>query len=94
MAREIEARGLTFSTKAGTHVPVPAFFRSIPKNQSCCLMVEGDNGIVLNQETKQQPFGYDDACVEKGPTVAYQEAASMQARAYVRGFLKEVFALK
>ena len=58
-----------------------------------CLMVEGDNGAVLNQETKQ-PFSYSDACVEKGPTVAYQEAASKQARAYVRGFLKEVFALK
>jgi dienelactone hydrolase len=58
-----------------------------------CLMVEGDNGTVLNQETKQ-PFSYGDACVEKGPTVAYQEAASTQARAYVRGFLKEVFALK
>ena len=58
-----------------------------------CLMVEGDDGTVLNQETKQ-PFSYGDACVEKGPTVAYQEAASTQARAYVRGFLKEVFALK
>jgi dienelactone hydrolase len=58
-----------------------------------CLMVEGDEGTVLNQETKQ-PFSYGDACVEKGPTVAYQEAASTQSRAYVRGFLKEVFALK
>ena len=58
-----------------------------------CLMTEGDNGAVLNQETKQ-PFSYSDACVEKGPTVAYQEAASKQARAYVRDFLKEVFALK
>jgi len=58
-----------------------------------CQMAEGDNGVVLNQETKQ-PFRYDDACVEKGPTVAYQEAAGTQARAYVRGFLKEVFALK
>lgn len=58
-----------------------------------CLMIESDNGIVLNQETRQ-PFGDGDACVEKGPTVAYQEAASTQARAYVRGFLKEAFALK
>jgi hypothetical protein len=30
-----------------------------------CLMVEGDNGTVMNQETKQ-PFSYSDACVEKG----------------------------
>jgi dienelactone hydrolase len=58
-----------------------------------CLMVEGDNGTVLNQETKQ-PFSYSDPSVETGPTVAYQEAASTQARAYVRGFLKQVFALK
>jgi dienelactone hydrolase len=57
-----------------------------------CSMVEADNGTILNQETKQ-PFSYSDACVEKGPTVAYQEAASKQARAYVRDFLKEVFAL-
>jgi dienelactone hydrolase len=57
-----------------------------------CLMAEADNGVVLNQETKQ-PFSYSDACVERGPTVAYQEAASKQSRAYVRGFLKEVFAL-
>jgi dienelactone hydrolase len=58
-----------------------------------CLMAEGDNGVVLNQETKQT-FSYSDACVEKGPTVAYQEAASKQARVYVRDFLKEIFALK
>jgi dienelactone hydrolase len=58
-----------------------------------CLVVEGDDGTVLNQETKQ-PFSYGDACVERGPTVAYQEAASTQARSYVRGFLKEVFALQ
>jgi dienelactone hydrolase len=58
-----------------------------------CRMVEGDKGVILNEETKQ-PFSYADACVEKGPTVAYQEAASKQARKYVRGFLNEVFALK
>jgi dienelactone hydrolase len=57
-----------------------------------CRMAEGDKGVILNEETKQ-PFSYADACVEKGPTVAYQEAASKQAREYVRGFLKEVFAL-
>src|SRR5204862_4974261 len=30
----------------------------------------------------------------KGPTVAYQVAASKQARVYVRDFPKEIFALK
>ena len=58
-----------------------------------CLMGEGDNGAVINQDTKQ-PFSWSDACVEKGVTVAYQEAASTQSRVYVRAFLKEVFALK
>ena len=58
-----------------------------------CVMGEGDNGLVINQETKQ-PFSWSDACVEKGVTVAYQEAASKQARIYVRDFLKEAFALK
>ena len=58
-----------------------------------CLMVESDNGVVLNRETNQ-PFSYSDSCVEKGPTVAYQEVGSAKARAYLRGFLKEVFALK
>ena len=56
-------------------------------------MGEGDNGVVINQDTKQ-PFSWSDACVEKGVTVAYQEAASTQSRVYVRAFLKEVFALK
>jgi dienelactone hydrolase len=58
-----------------------------------CLMAEADNGVILNEETKQ-PFSYGDACVEKGPTVAFNEAANAQARVYVRSFLKEVFALK
>jgi dienelactone hydrolase len=58
-----------------------------------CLMAEADNGVVVNQETKQ-PFSYGDACVEKGPTIAFNEAANAQARVYVRGFLKEVFVLK
>jgi dienelactone hydrolase len=58
-----------------------------------CVLAEGDGGVIMNEETKQ-PFGYSDACVVKGPTVAYHETASNQAREYVRTFLKEVFALK
>jgi dienelactone hydrolase len=58
-----------------------------------CLLAEADRGVVLNQETKQ-PFSYSDACVVKGPTVAYNEAAFNQARTYVRAFMKEIFALK
>ena len=47
----------------------------------------------MNEETRQ-PFNYGDACVVKGPTLAYHEAASKQAREYVRTFLREIFALK
>jgi hypothetical protein len=57
-----------------------------------CTMVEGDGGIVLNQET-QKPFSQNDSCVEKGTTVAYQEEASTKARAYVRAFLTALFKL-
>ncbi len=58
-----------------------------------CLTTEGDSGVVLNNDTKQ-PFGWGDACVEKGVTVAYHEAASSQSRIYVRDFLKQIFALR
>jgi dienelactone hydrolase len=58
-----------------------------------CVLAEGDGGVIMNKETKQ-PFSYGDACVVKGPTVAYQEAASKQARDDVRTFLRQVFALK
>jgi dienelactone hydrolase len=58
-----------------------------------CRLAEGDGGVIVNQETRQ-PFSYADSCVVKGPTLAYHEAASRQARDYVRTFLREVFALK
>jgi dienelactone hydrolase len=58
-----------------------------------CQLAEGDDNQIINRET-QKPFAYGDACVEKGPTLAYNEAASTQARVFVRGFLTEVFDLK
>jgi dienelactone hydrolase len=58
-----------------------------------CQIAEDENGVLLNKVTNK-PFTYSDACVQKGPTVAFNEAASAKARADVRGFLKQVFALK
>lgn len=58
-----------------------------------CATAEADNGVILNLETKK-PFSPDDACVEKGVTLAFHEAANKKARADVRGFVAEVFALK
>ncbi len=58
-----------------------------------CRLAEGEGGEILNLAT-QKPFGYANACVEKGPTIAYDEAAATQARAYVKELLAGVFAAK
>jgi hypothetical protein len=58
-----------------------------------CQLAEGDDNQIINRET-QKPFTFGDTCVEKGPTVAYNEAASSQARVFVRDFLTQVFQLK
>lgn len=58
-----------------------------------CQLAEADDSEIINRET-QKPFTFADACVEKGPTIAFNEAANTQARAFVREFLTEVFKLK
>lgn len=51
-----------------------------------CQLTEAENGVIINAKTKQ-PFTYADPCVEYGPTVAYDENASAQARKAIREFL-------
>jgi dienelactone hydrolase len=58
-----------------------------------CQLAEGDDHQIMNAETRK-PFTYSDGCVEKDPTLAFNEAASGQARMFVREFLTEVFRLK
>lgn len=58
-----------------------------------CQLTEGDDHQIINRET-QKPFTYGDACVERDPTLAYNESASNQARVFVRDFLTGVFQLK
>jgi dienelactone hydrolase len=58
-----------------------------------CEVFETDNGSLLNRET-QQPFTYNDACVEKGPTIAYDTAAAVQAEAFVSDFLNGILSAK
>lgn len=58
-----------------------------------CHLAEADDHQIINRET-QKPFTYGDACVEKDPTIAYNESANSEARTYVRAFLTEVFQLK
>jgi len=57
-----------------------------------CWLIEGNDSQILNSETKA-PFSYADACVEKGPTIAFNEAAYTQAHVFIRQFLKELFLL-
>jgi hypothetical protein len=44
-----------------------------------CQWEEGDNGQIFNAKTNQ-PFSYNDPCVERGATIAYDEKAATAAR--------------
>jgi dienelactone hydrolase len=57
-----------------------------------CRAVEMKKGELINQATGK-PFGYTDACVTKGPTIAFDRKANRESRAYVRGFFQQVFGL-
>jgi dienelactone hydrolase len=57
-----------------------------------CLIVEGDNGVLLNSKTNQ-PYSLADACVEKGPHVGYNEAAHKATVEAVKQFLTARFNL-
>ena len=58
-----------------------------------CRLAEGDDHQIMDLET-QKPFTFSDACVERDPTLAFNEAANSQARMFVRDFLTETFQLK
>jgi len=52
-----------------------------------CRLNEESGGVIVNSETKQ-PFTMDDACVERGPTVGYNAAATAAATDAVKAFLR------
>ncbi|MFJ1259297.1 dienelactone hydrolase family protein [Cupriavidus sp. CuC1] len=54
-----------------------------------CQLEEIENGRILNSRTKQT-FTYRDPCVELGPTLAYNQEASMRARAAVKELVETV----
>jgi dienelactone hydrolase len=58
-----------------------------------CALEEGKGGEILNAKTKQ-PFTLDDACMERGAQVAYNEAAHKATVAAVKEFLATTFKLK
>ena len=58
-----------------------------PQSQTTrrCTMVEEPVGTIINAATKQ-PFTMEDPCVERGPTVGYNAAATAAATQAVREF--------
>ena len=57
-----------------------------------CTIREEPIGLLINASTRQ-PFTYKDPCVEIGPHVGYDAAATEAARASVKEILSIVFAL-
>jgi dienelactone hydrolase len=51
-----------------------------------CLIVESENGTMLNSRTNQ-PYSLDDACVERGPHIGYNETAHIATVEAVKQFL-------
>ncbi|MGU7773313.1 dienelactone hydrolase family protein [Burkholderia sp. MR1-5-21] len=62
--------------------------RVMPHAQSMrnCRWVEEDDGQFFNADSKQ-PFSYNDPCIERGATIAYDEKAAMEARKAVAEFV-------
>jgi dienelactone hydrolase len=67
---------------------------SLPNSQTTrnCLIMEGENGVLLNSKTNQ-PYSLGDACVEKGPHIGYNEAAHKATVEAVKQFLTARFKL-
>ncbi|WP_456715826.1 dienelactone hydrolase family protein [Bradyrhizobium sp. USDA 4353] len=65
-----------------------------PKAQTVrnCRIIEGDSGLLINADT-QQPFTYQDACVELDPHVGGNPATAEAARQAVTDFLRMLFKL-
>ena len=76
----------------GPALKTPVVLKNATTNRRC-RMAEGSDSQILNIATKA-PFSYSDACVEKGPTIAFNEESYRQAHAFMRQFLKDLFRLR
>jgi len=70
----------------------PSVLKGAPTTRHC-LLVEAEDHQIINRET-QRPFSYANSCVEREPIVAYNEAASSQAHAFIWDFLVQIFRLR
>jgi dienelactone hydrolase len=58
-----------------------------------CRLEEVSGGRIFNADTKQ-PFTYTDACVERGPVVAYDAKAHLQAQEAMRDIINSTLLRK
>ena len=59
-----------------------------PQSQTVrrCRLEEGEGGRIVNSAT-QEVFTYEDPCVERGPTLGYNEKAAREVREAVKQFV-------
>ena len=79
-----------FDNPLGAHTPTVLAGAQTVRH---CTIKEEPKGTIINA-VSQQPFTYDDPCVERDPHTAYNEAALTQTQAAVSGFLRGLFQLK
>jgi dienelactone hydrolase len=72
--------------------PVPPAVVAGAQSVRHCSIREEPPGVLINASTRQ-PFTYKDPCVEIGPHVGYDAAATDAAKASVKEILNTVFAL-
>jgi dienelactone hydrolase len=58
-----------------------------------CQLEEASQGQIINSVSRQ-PFTYNDPCVERGTTIAYNAQAHAESQKTVRDFLTATFSLK
>ena len=73
--------------------PVPSGVVAGGQTVRHCTIREEPTGVLINAST-HQPFTYEDPCVEIGPHVGYDAAATEAAKAAVKEILSMVFALQ
>jgi dienelactone hydrolase len=73
--------------------PVPHAVVAGGQSVRHCTIREEPAGLLINASTRE-PFTYKDPCVEIGPHVGYDAAATEAAKASVKEILNTVFALR
>jgi len=73
--------------------PVPAAVVAGGQTVRHCAIREEPVGLLIDASTRE-PFTYKDPCVELGPHVGYDDAATEAAKASVKEIIKTVFKLQ